>query len=640
MQAQTCVGSVGDPIVNYTFGAGEGIGLPLPAGTTNMTFWYDDCPNDGQYTITNKTGPCFGNTWHNITDHTGDPNGYFMLINASYEPSTFYLQTIDGLCTGTRYRFSAWIMNMVNFTGSILPNITLTIEDTTGKILSSSSTGDIPVNTTTAVWKQYNMDFTSPEGISTVVLRMKNNAAGGTGNDLALDDITFRPIGPAISVVPPDPAADTTFVCDADTKTIQFQSSIEQCYSTTSYQWQQSTDNGDTWTDVPGATSTVFDRAPTADGIYLYRLTAAQVGNIGVATCRVSSKPYTVVVYKPDSRTVHISEPGGNVCESTAVTFKATTTFAGKSPVFQWMVNDKTAGSNDSSFTTSSLVSGDRVNCIFTSSLSCNSPATSNIVTPNILTKPRSAITKYICEGESYLGYNVTGSFDDIFAGSNGCDSIRTLNLFVYPKQHTVFDTTICFGTSYLGLTKNGSYDYTFPDVHGCDSVYTINLHVLPDINAKPTLDTILCSGDSIVLSPGIFDRYLWQDGSASSTYTVSHGGMYSVTASNKCGTTMKTIRVNEKVCTVTFPSGFSPNGDGRNDIFRMVNAYNITHYHCIIYDRWGRKVFESMDAAKGWDGYVKARKADAGVYVWFCEYTKTGETHPGQIRGTVVLIR
>ena len=641
-KAQTCTGSVGDPIVNITFGAGSTVGSPLPPGTTtNLSFWPDDCPNDGQYTIINKTGPCFINTWHSITDHTGDSSGYFMLINASYEPSTFYVQTIDGLCAGTRYRFGAWIMNMCNFTSAISPNITFTIEKTDGTVLSSKSTGNIPINTTTAVWNQYSLDFTTPEGISTVVLRMRNNAPGGIGNDLSLDDITFRPIGPAIAVSSPNISGDTTLICSADPNTLKLESKIEQCYPNTEYQWQVSTDNGVTWTDVAGATGTVYDRPPTEPGRYLYRLAAAQRGNINVTTCRVISEPFAVFVYAPDSRTVAITAPEGAVCENSPVTFRAKTTFAGSTPSFQWMINDQKVGAatGDSSFTTAQLVSGDRVNCVFASSLSCNSPLTSNSIAMNIIKKARTTINRFICEGDSYEGYNVSGTYTDNFPGSNGCDSVRTLVLVVYPKQHTVFDTSVCYGTSYMGLSKEGAYDYIYPDVHGCDSVYTISLHVLPDINAKPVLDTILCAGDFIILSPGTFDTYRWQDGSTNSTFTVDHGGTYNVTATNKCGTASKTVRVNEKVCTITFPSAFTPNGDGRNDIFKLVNAYNISKYHCTIYNRWGQKVFESLDYRKGWNGLVNSKKAEPGTYIWFCEYTKAGEDVPVQIRGTVVLI-
>src|SRR5689334_20129022 len=100
--AQTCTGSLGDPIVNVTFGAGtNNFGPPLPSGTTSsLSYQAATCLGDGNYTITNYTSGCWPDdvVWHTASDHTGNPNGYYMLINASYNPSDFYIQTVSGLC--------------------------------------------------------------------------------------------------------------------------------------------------------------------------------------------------------------------------------------------------------------------------------------------------------------------------------------------------------------------------------------------------------------------------------------------------------------------------------------------------------------------------------------------------------------
>ena len=147
-QTPTCTGGLGDPIVDITFGSGAATyGGPLAQGITNMAYIADACPNDGYYSIVHSTSGCFGGTWLNVTsDHTGNPNGYFMLINASYQPSDFYVQTINGLCAGTTYQFAAWILNMVDVQGLILPNITFNIESVSGTVLGTYSTGNIPAS--------------------------------------------------------------------------------------------------------------------------------------------------------------------------------------------------------------------------------------------------------------------------------------------------------------------------------------------------------------------------------------------------------------------------------------------------------------------------------------------------------------
>ena len=154
-QAPSCTGSLGDPIVDITFGSGGGFGGPLASGITNMTYIADQCPSDGYYTIVSQTTGCFGGNWLNVTqDHTGNANGYFMLINASYNPSQFYTQTINGLCAGTTYQFAAWVLNMAAVANQILPNITFTIEKTDGTVLQTYNTGDIPI-AYAVKWIQY-----------------------------------------------------------------------------------------------------------------------------------------------------------------------------------------------------------------------------------------------------------------------------------------------------------------------------------------------------------------------------------------------------------------------------------------------------------------------------------------------------
>ena len=300
-EAQTCTGGLGDPIVDITFGSGTGVGAPLAQGITNLTYIGNECPSDGYYTIVNSESGCWGNTWLNVpSDHTGDPNGYFMLINASYQPSDFYVQTISGLCPGTTFQFAAWILNMASIPNEILPNITFTIESTSGTVLGTYNTGDIP-DLQYLVWTQYGFYFNTPPGINTVVLRMTNNAPGGNGNDLALDDITFRAAGAG------HPGEiRRLFPRQRFTRSKRPQHSYVQrdggellSHGYLSICWQQSTDGGATYGQVKyhgGQQLRSLTRFPTGPGTYDYRLTVAQAGNIGVASCEVASQPILIDV--------------------------------------------------------------------------------------------------------------------------------------------------------------------------------------------------------------------------------------------------------------------------------------------------------------------------------------------------------
>ena len=91
--AQLCSGSLGDPIINISFGANNP--GPLKPGVTNLSYTNTGCPNDGQYTITKSMSGCFGNSWYDMPkDHTGDAGGQFMLVNASLTPNDFYVDTV------------------------------------------------------------------------------------------------------------------------------------------------------------------------------------------------------------------------------------------------------------------------------------------------------------------------------------------------------------------------------------------------------------------------------------------------------------------------------------------------------------------------------------------------------------------
>lgn len=290
--AQLCTGSLGDPVVNITFGtvANGNPGITPPTGYTNTT---SSCPNDGFYTIATSTSGCFNNEWHTVnTDHTG--NGAFMLVNASYQPGDFYVGTVANLCPNTTYEFSSWIMNVLVSPSGIEPNITFSIETTSGTVLNQFTTGGIPV-TPQPEWKQYGFFFTTTTGNPNIVLRMTNNAPGGIGNDLALDDITFRPCGPVLSSSIQGNNNKIEICVDEQVNFI-FDAIVSAGFITPVYQWQVSIDSGNIWNDVQGANTLIFQRLPTAAGNFWYRLTVAENGNAGVAACRVSSNILTLNV--------------------------------------------------------------------------------------------------------------------------------------------------------------------------------------------------------------------------------------------------------------------------------------------------------------------------------------------------------
>jgi len=84
-----------------------------------------------------------------------------------------------------------------------------------------------------------------------------------------------------------------------------------------------------------------------------------------------------------------------------------------------------------------------------------------------------------------------------------------------------------------LEVSTGGIYSVTVTDANGC----TNEASVMVDENQNPvptiTGNSSFCSGETITLSAGTFDQYLWSDGSSLATLEVSTGDTYSVTVTN-----------------------------------------------------------------------------------------------------------
>src|SRR5206468_11989077 len=114
-------------------------------------------------------------------------------------------------------------------------------------------------------------------------------------------------------------------------------------------------------------------------------------------------------------------------------------------------------------------------------------------------------------------------------------------------------------------------------------------------------------------------------NGTISSYVAIDQEGSYTITATdvNGCQKTFTThiIKQNCAECEAYVPGAFTPNGDGLNDIFRAKLTCFASYFHCRIFDRWGKQVFESSDIRQGWDGTYKGQKMIQGAYVYIVNY-------------------
>ena len=86
-------------------------------------------------------------------------------------------------------------------------------------------------------------------------------------------------------------------------------------------------------------------------------------------------------------------------------------------------------------------------------------------------------------------------------------------------------------------------------------------------------------------------------------------------------------------------PTGFSPNGDGRNDILKAFPVGISKFENFSVFNRYGQKIFSTDDYNKGWDGTFKSAKQNSGVYVWMASAVDFKGNKMFR-KGTVMLIR
>jgi hypothetical protein len=277
----TCTGNLGENVFpDGDFGAGQANILPVNPGLApGYQYNFNPPPDDGFYTITNNTtnwGSFAAAAWIKIADNGPESNGYMMVVNASYQPGLFYRKTVD-VCENTLYEFSIDVINVVGknvFGVQIMPNIAFLID---GNVVCE--TGNIPRDES---WRTVRFSFTSMPGQTKVELSLRNNAPGGIGNDLAIDNISFRACGPEIGL----PAFG--FYCPG--KSLILNADLQNSpYSNTVYQWQSAPNSSLNWANLSN-TNTASIEIPTPTNSTFFRLiVASSIGNLALPYCRAIS---------------------------------------------------------------------------------------------------------------------------------------------------------------------------------------------------------------------------------------------------------------------------------------------------------------------------------------------------------------
>jgi len=199
-----------------------------------------------------------------------------------------------------------------------------------------------------------------------------------------------------------------------------------------------------------------------------------------------------------------------------------------------------------------------------------------------------------------------------------------------------------------------GGYSVTVTDANGCtetnNTSISAGLNIAADFTANPVTGTVPLSVSFSCTGSGA-NTYQWNfgDGGTSSAQNPSY-------VFNSAGTYMVSLIVNSgnpDFCTDTFklsievntpsllvvPNVFTPNGDNYNDEFLMENQ-GIETFHCVIYNRWGNKIYEWNDISKGWDGKTEAGKTSNDEVYYYILYAKGYDKVEYDLHGTVTLLK
>lgn len=622
--AQLCAGSLGDPLVNITFGAGSNPGQALTAAATNYQFSNADCPDDGSYTVRNNTVNCFSSSWHTLnTDHTGNNSGYFMLVNASFNPGAFYVDTVRGLCGNTTFEFAAWVVNVLKpsscNSNGIQPNLTFTIERTDGTVLQTYNTNAIP-SQSSPQWNQYGFFFNTPLGVSDVVLRIVNNSQGGCGNDLALDDITFRPCGPQLATVIDGQNTANVTACEGTARSFTFRTTVSPGFNNPVFQWQQSTD-GTNWTDINGANALLFTAnfpANTAPGKYLYRMSAAELGNLGSAKCRVASAPLSVEIQPLPVTTINITTPA---CEGESITLTAT---GGGN--YQWTGNGIASTINPLTIGNIQLANAGKVLVEVTNN-GC-SKTDSAILT--VFPKPVASVSfadTSICSGNTV----------QLLAGGGGS----------YSWQPAAGLSADDISNPAASPAVTTAYSVVVANINGCSDTATVTVTLVEKPLADAGPDKTILAGSSVALSASVSGQdvsFAWSPADqlsdatalqplASPTADIDY--VLTATSNAGCGIDRDTVHV-FVFKDIYVPTAFSPDGNNINDTWNIPALNAFPSFELSLYNRNGQLVYQSRNSFRPWDGTYKGEPQPAAVYVYVISL---GRGFPVK-KGTVMLIR
>jgi gliding motility-associated-like protein len=88
----------------------------------------------------------------------------------------------------------------------------------------------------------------------------------------------------------------------------------------------------------------------------------------------------------------------------------------------------------------------------------------------------------------------------------------------------------------------------------------------------------------------------------------------------------------------IDIPSGFSPNGDGKNDYWVIDNIHQFPDCEVEVYNRWGEQLFYSKGYSTPWDGKYKGQDVPVGTYYYIIRLNS--KLYPKDYTGPLTVFR
>ncbi len=589
-----CNGASSEAIFTETFGTGLSSGPELDPGQTTYTY-VSGSVQDGEYTVSSNLRQL--SSFHATADHTGDENGKALIVNASFDPGQFYQTTITGLCENTNYEFSAWIINLLDgannvCTGREVPvQVRFEIWDITDTNRLAQGVMEPSFATTTPTWEKYGLTFTTAAGENGCILKMVNEAPGGCGNDLAIDDIQFRTCGDVVQII--DQADNTQRIrCDTNpVETISLSAATTQSvFDSPVYQWQSSRD-AINFEDIAGATGAEITATLTETTFFRVKIAEDQV-NLAGTECSNFSQTFEYLVQEVTDAVVINSQV--TACTGESGTLQAT---AGPGTAIDWY----TAPIDGT------LIASD------TNELVVNQPGL-------YYAQARNRSTNCLSPNRSAVEFSIL--------------PIPLLNqedFIICPAEMIVLDTQFTDpGATYLWNTGETTpsivvntperYSCTVTTVSGCSATtsFTVTESTAPEIIEVVEINDRL----KVITNDGDF-MFQFNDSAIQRSNTFDISGLLQVTIkiTDLQGCTTVTTIFNR----LGIPEFFTPNADGFNDGWCIENISAFPSTQIEIYDRYGKPLRVLTSDNSCWYGQLNNEPLPSADY-WYRVFNEEQE--------------